>query len=95
MKSSQLIEALGRVPGAEQAGDGRFRLAADGEGTFYFGDEGERVTINKVREVAVIGDLVEVEGHGQRGCFPCEQLLGFKVALPSGKDKPTRTGVHS
>ena len=94
MDARQIIESLSSLPGAEALEDGHFRFAVDGDGTFYFGEEGERVTIARVREVILRGDLVELVSEGERAFFPCGELIGFKVKVRDAAGQPGRTGFR-
>lgn len=95
MDSEQLAVALARVPKVEIEGDHCFRLADERGATFYFGQEGERVTISKVSQVTIVGELIEVQTDGERGYFSCDELLGFKVAVREKPGGSGRTGFRT
>ena len=95
MNGNDFLAALGKVPGVESDESGNYRFGKDTHGTFYFGDGGG-VTVSKVREVSVQGDLVELIALRERGFFPIEELTGFKVSLPAEQDAGgPRTGFSA
>ena len=95
MDAEQLAVALGRVPNVGIEGEHCFRLADERGATFYFGQEGERVTISKVSKVTIVGELIEVQSDGERGYFSCKELVGFKVAVREKAGGATRTGFRA
>jgi len=93
MLANHVIEALSRMPGVERTGDNEFRLEVEGGGTFYFGEEGERVAVSGVKEVQVLGEILELACPGERAVFPCEELIGFRVSIKEeGSDVARHAG---
>lgn len=95
MKSQHVRTVLGRIPGVTEPEEGRFVFVPGGEVSFYFGRDGERVEVTRVREARVADDWLELEGHHERAFFPCDELVGFKAAVPEDGDEGRRAGFSS
>ncbi len=90
-----LIEALDGTEGVERTEDGTFRFSREHEGTFYFGRHGS-LSVTKVREVTLRGELLELVCVEEHAFFACEELMGFKVRMPDRTDRGgSRAGFSS
>jgi len=83
---------LARIPGASTPEDGRWVFASDGEVTFYFGRDGERIVIARVREARLVDEWLELDGHRERAFFPCEELVGLKAVVTEVEEEGRRAG---
>ncbi len=95
MVVKQLKECLAGTDGVEASGDGEYRFGKQHEGTFYFGENGS-LSVTKVRQLRLQGDLLELTSAEERAFFSCEDLTGFKVRIPAASGGPgARAGFSS